>query len=68
MRNELDRIIELDDGRVLVFDRQIGRGRASGVVMEQEVASLFTFRSGKIVRWDGYWDRADALEAAGLSE
>jgi ketosteroid isomerase-like protein len=29
---------------------------------------LFTLRDGKIVRWLGYWDRAEAIEAAGLQE
>jgi ketosteroid isomerase-like protein len=68
LRNELERITDLDDERVLVFERQVGRGRNSGLVMERKMGSLFTLRDGKIVRWDTYWERADALEAAGLSE
>ena len=27
-----------------------------------------TLRDGLIVRWEYYWERADALEAAGISE
>ena len=68
LRNELERITDLDDERVLVFERQVGRGRTSGLVMEREMGSLFTLRDGKIIRWDTYWERADALEAAGLQE
>jgi len=68
LRNELVEIREVDDDRVLVFERQVGRGRASGLVMEQEMASLFTLRDRKIIRWEAYWERADAVKAAGLSE
>jgi len=32
------------------------------------LGSLFTIREGKIVRWQAFWNRAAALEAAGLSE
>jgi ketosteroid isomerase-like protein len=30
--------------------------------------AIFTLREGKIVRWEAFWDRQRALEAAGLSE
>lgn len=30
------------------------------------VFDLFTFRAGKIVRYESYWDRAEAFRAAGL--
>ena len=36
--------------------------------METQLADLFTLRDGKIVRYDSYWNRAEALEAVGLSE
>jgi ketosteroid isomerase-like protein len=67
LRNELQEIRDVDERRVLALDRQIGRGRASGVVMEREMATLFTLREGKIIRWESYWERTDALDAAGLS-
>ena len=66
LRNEPERITDLGDDRVFVLERQIGRGRASGLVMEREIASLFTLRNGRIIRWDSYWNRADVLEAADL--
>ena len=34
--------------------------------MNREVGDLFTFRAGKIVRYESYWDRAEAFRAAGL--
>jgi ketosteroid isomerase-like protein len=35
-------------------------------VVEREVAFLFTVSEGKIVRMEGYWDRVEAIRAAGL--
>ncbi len=68
LRIEAERIIDLSGDRVLVLSRQTVRGKQSGVPMETELADLFTLRDGKIVRYDSYWNRADALEAVGLSE
>ncbi|MGZ5354769.1 MAG: nuclear transport factor 2 family protein [Solirubrobacterales bacterium] len=65
-RLEAERIIDLDDERVLVFSRHTGRGKRSGVPTEHELGELFTVRDGKIVRVDFYWDRAEAFEVAGL--
>ena len=61
-----ERFIELDDGRVLVLDRQTGRGRASTITLEHDLASIFTVRDGKLTRLVAYWDRADALRDAGV--
>jgi ketosteroid isomerase-like protein len=63
----IDRIIQLDDGRVLCLTTEKLRGR-DGIELEQEFAAIVTFREGKFSRWDAYWDRAEALQAAGLSE
>jgi ketosteroid isomerase-like protein len=60
-----ERFIDLGD-RVLVLLTQTGRGRGSGAVVEREVAFLFTVSEGKIVRMEGYWDRVEAIRAAGL--
>ena len=57
-------------------DQVLGLGRvwfrfANGVELEQESAFLQTWRNGKCVEgraWVGHKARADALEAAGLSE
>ena len=68
LRIEAERIIDLSGDRVLVLSRQTARGKQSGVPIEHELGDLFTLRDGKIVRYDSYWNRADALEAAGLSE
>ena len=68
LRIEAERIIDLSGDRVLVLSRQTAHGKHSGVPIEHELGDLFTLRDGKIVRYDSYWNRADALEAAGLRE
>jgi ketosteroid isomerase-like protein len=61
-----ERFIELDDGRVLVLDRQVGRGRSSSATLEHDLATIFTVRDGRLTRLVAYWDRADALRDAGI--
>jgi uncharacterized protein len=45
-----------------------GRGRGSGVRVEQRLYEVYTLRNGRILRVDEFSDRAEALEAAGLRE
>jgi len=66
MRMNAERFIDVDDDRVLVLDLQTARGKSSSVVVEHELGWLFTLRDGKIVGLTGYWDRAEAMRAAGL--
>ena len=68
LRIEAEHIIDLGDDRVLVLSRHTARGKQSGVPIEHEIGDLFALRDGRIVRFDSYWNRAEALEAAGLSE
>ncbi len=53
---------------VLVSVLYDGRGKGSGVRVEGRFWYLITLRNGKTVRWELYPERAQALEAAGLSE
>ena len=64
---EIERLLERDD-RVLVFVRLTGSGATSGAGFEIRIAHLWTLRDGRIVRGEGYADRAEALEAVGLRE
>ena|SRR5690242_10455041 len=59
--------IETDDGRILSIDLWRLRGR-EGIEIERELPTLYTFRDGLIVRIDGFTERAEALEVAGLTE
>jgi ketosteroid isomerase-like protein len=54
--------------RVLVTVHHRGRGFGSGIEVEARFYLLYTLRDGKVVRQDEYAARAEALEAAGLSE
>jgi ketosteroid isomerase-like protein len=54
--------------RVVAHPRYEVRGRESGAGVEFEYWVVFTFRRGRILRAEWFADRAEALEAAGLSE
>jgi len=45
-----------------------GRGRGSGVSVEARGPHLWSFRDGKPIRFTLYQEKAEALQAAGLSE
>ncbi len=52
---------------VVVSTRQRFLSNA-GVDVEQDITQVLRFRGGKMIYATGYRDRAEALEAAGLSE
>ena len=54
--------------RILAFLRVTFHGRASGLSMPAETGNVYEFEEGKIRRVQIFLDRAEALEAAGLSE
>jgi ketosteroid isomerase-like protein len=43
-------------------------GDMCGATISQDVGAILTLRDGLIVRWEYYWERGDALEAAGIAE
>jgi ketosteroid isomerase-like protein len=66
-KSEIQGFDELPDGRILVFSHERMRGR-DDIEIEQDSWSLFTFKGDKILRWESYWSRSNALAAAGLPE
>ena len=55
--------------RVLLLGHWRARGRASGVELENQPASwLYEIKGGRVLRMRTYTDRAEALEAVGLSD
>jgi uncharacterized protein len=62
-----EELIEAGD-KVFARFRFSGKGATSGVPVETEQAQVWTFRDGKVVRVEEYFDRNEALEAAGLRE
>src|SRR2546423_1023485 len=65
---EVLELIEAPGGRVLVLVRQSGRGRQSGVPIVIHFYSLCTIGDEKVNKVEYFRHRADALQAAGLSE
>ena len=54
--------------RVLSLGRMKGRGKGSGVPVDQPQASIFDFRGDRIWRYRAYFDHTEGLRVAGLSE
>ena len=53
---------------VVVAVRAKGRGRGSGIPMDVPMFQVFEIQGGTVRRMWAYLDRAEALEAVGLSE
>jgi ketosteroid isomerase-like protein len=66
-RYEPEEVLDLED-RVLILGRMVGTGAGSGAAFDHEWADLVTFAKGRIIREQVFFSRAEALEAAGLSE
>ena len=66
-RLEAEEFIDAGDN-VVVLLHEYRRGRGSGVELETDTAVVCAVREGRVVRIQGYMDRAAALEAAGLRE
>jgi ketosteroid isomerase-like protein len=60
--------VDAGGDKVLGHQRHEGRGQRSGANVEVDYWIVTTWRDGKALRDEWFTDRADALEAAGLSE
>ena len=61
-------LIDAGDDRVVVGLYERGRGKGSGVEVDNRVGQVWTFRDGLVVRWETYSTLAQALKAAGLKK
>jgi ketosteroid isomerase-like protein len=68
MHIEIVDITELRDDRVFTQNLATGRGTGSGVPMELRYWQVFWVAEGKCARRQVFWNKAEALEAAGLSQ
>jgi ketosteroid isomerase-like protein len=68
LRVDVEEYIDVGDDRVYTWSRFTGLGRTSGAPADWYLAVIFTIRDGKVVRGEEYFDRAEALEVAGLAE
>src|SRR6266498_1221393 len=64
---EIERVEDLGD-RVMTVERNKATGKRSGVEVDMRTFSLWSFRDGKVIRWQGFPTEDAALETAGLSE
>ena len=60
--------VEVDDRRVLVLLTYRGRSKTHGAEVALEGGNVLTLRDGKVERLELFFNRIDALEAAGLSK
>jgi ketosteroid isomerase-like protein len=63
-----DEFHEVGGDKVVVYGRQAGTGRQSGVAVEGPTHSVWTFKNDRVVHLVFEADRHKALEAAGLSD
>ena len=71
LRVEAEECRPLDDERVLVLTRLSGRGKTSGIELEQmqaKGADILQFRERRVKSFRLYWNRDHALADLGLSE
>ena len=66
-RLDADEIIDAGASVVVVVHERM-RGKGSGVPIDRHWAQIWTFHRGRIIRWETFTDKAEALKAAGLSE
>jgi ketosteroid isomerase-like protein len=64
---EAEEFIDAGGDKVIAVVRISGRGPRSGVTVEQRFFQVYTLRDGRVVHMMEYLERAEALEAAGLS-
>ena len=69
-RVEPEDIVDVDGNgeTVLMLLRATGTASYTGIKVDVEWAAIWTIRDGKLLRAQGYLNRAEALAAAGLRE
>ena len=63
---EANEIIDAGKDRVVVLQREHGRGKGSGAQLERRWPVVYIIRTGKVARFQPFKTREQALEAAGL--
>jgi ketosteroid isomerase-like protein len=63
--NEVEEILGAGD-HVVALVRQHGRTAEGGAEVEEKSAVVFTFRDGKVLRMECFYDRTSALKSVGL--
>ena len=63
-----DEVVEAGATVVVVTGHWTGEGTASGVRLETPFSSVLTLRNGKVIRYEWFREKAEALEAVALRE
>jgi ketosteroid isomerase-like protein len=66
-RLDPEELIDVDD-KVIAVARVGGAGRVSQIALDDEIALMFTFKGGLVIRQQTFRNKQEALEAAGLRE
>jgi ketosteroid isomerase-like protein len=66
-RLDAEETIEAGSSVVVAVHERM-RGKGSGAPIDRRWAQIWTFHRGRIIRWEVFKDRAEALEAVGLRE
>ncbi len=64
---EIEQAVDCGD-RVVVIVRDFGRPKGAEHEIRGRNAGVWTLQNGQAIRWEGYADPVDALEAVGLEE
>jgi ketosteroid isomerase-like protein len=67
-RDQPEELRELDADRVLVLSKFSGRGKTSGLAVDQNVAQVFEIHDGLVTKIVVYFDRRRALSDLGLEQ
>ena len=65
--SEIEEVVDVGDGRVIVNTLQRATGKASGVPVELHMGAIWTVEGDQVVGADNFLTTAEAFEAAGLS-
>lgn len=65
---EPEHVVAGKPGMYALLIRLKARGRGSGIDADAEVANVVQMREGQVARLEMFWDREDALRAAGAEE
>jgi len=63
---EIEQVTDYGD-KVLAVAVERARGAASGATVSARHYAVFSFRNGKVLRYQEFYDEAQALEAAGAA-
>jgi ketosteroid isomerase-like protein len=67
-RVEIDRVVDVDQDRVVVLLYQSGRIKNSGHTLREPIGVATEFRDGKAMRFQVYFSWREALQSVGLEE